>query len=140
MRSRPSIALGFLALILVGAIVLSSPWARVAGTWGDPMTALFTACSAVCVTGLTVAEIGVEFTRLGQVVVLTLVEVGCLGLMTCGTFLLIAIVIAFVLAMFLTPPDPMSQIFMAIPLCLLYEVSIWAVWLKEKGMFALGSK
>ena len=91
MRSRPSIALGFLALILVGAIVLSSPWARVAGTWGDPMTALFTACSAVCVTGLTVAEIGVEFTRSGQIAVLTLVEIGCLGLMTCGTFLLIAI-------------------------------------------------
>ena len=52
----------------------------------------------------------------------------------------IAIVIAFVLAMFLTPPDPMSQIIMAVPLCLLYEVSIWAVWLKEKGMFALGPK
>jgi len=44
-----------------------------------------------------------------------------------------AIVIAFVLAMFLTPPDPMSQIVMAVPLCLLYEMSIWAVWLKERG-------
>ena len=47
----------------------------------------------------------------------------------------IAIVLSFFLAMFLTPPDPMSQLFMAIPLCLLYEVSIWAVWLKEKGSF-----
>lgn len=46
-----------------------------------------------------------------------------------------AIVIAFVLAMFLTPPDPMSQILMAIPLCLLYELSVWAVWLKERGPF-----
>lgn len=45
----------------------------------------------------------------------------------------VAIVLSFFLAMFLTPPDPMSQIFMAIPLCLLYEVSIWAIWLKEKG-------
>jgi sec-independent protein translocase protein TatC len=35
--------------------------------------------------------------------------------------------------MFLTPPDPMSQLMMAIPLCLLYEVAIWAVWLKEKS-------
>ena len=43
----------------------------------------------------------------------------------------LAIVLAFILAMFLTPPDPMSQILMAIPLCLLYELSIWAVWLKE---------
>ena len=45
----------------------------------------------------------------------------------------IAIVLAFVLAMFLTPPDPMSQLVMAIPLCLLYELSIWAVWLKERS-------
>ncbi len=45
----------------------------------------------------------------------------------------VAIVLAFFLAMFLTPPDPMSQIFMAVPLCLLYELSIWAIWLKEKG-------
>ncbi len=47
----------------------------------------------------------------------------------------IAIVMSFILSMFLTPPDPMSQIFMAVPLCLLYELSIWAVWLKEKGTF-----
>ena len=44
----------------------------------------------------------------------------------------IAIVLAFVLAMFLTPPDPMSQLMMAVPLCLLYELSIWAVWLRER--------
>ncbi len=48
----------------------------------------------------------------------------------------IAIVLSFVMAMFLTPPDPMSQIVMALPLCLLYELSIWAVWLKEKGSFS----
>ena len=44
----------------------------------------------------------------------------------------VAIVLAFFLAMFLTPPDP---IFMAIPLGVLYELSIWAIWLKEKGKF-----
>lgn len=45
----------------------------------------------------------------------------------------LAIVLAFVLAMFLTPPDPISQIIMAVPLCLLYEMSIWAVWLRERS-------
>ena len=45
----------------------------------------------------------------------------------------VAIVLSFFVAMFLTPPDPMSQLFMAIPLCLLYELSIWMIWLKEKG-------
>ena len=91
MKRRSTIALGFLALIAVGAVALASPWARAAGTWGDFGPALFTACSAVCVTGLTVVEIGQEFSREGQVVLLTLVEVGCLGLMTCSTFLLVAI-------------------------------------------------
>ncbi len=44
-----------------------------------------------------------------------------------------AIVASFVVAMFLTPPDPMSQLIMAIPLCLLYELSVWAVWLRERA-------
>lgn len=91
MNGRVSIALGFLGLIVLGAILLIMPWARAAGTYGDVSTALFTAFSAVCVTGLTVIDIGVEYSRAGQIVLLSLVEVGCLGLMTCGTFLLIAI-------------------------------------------------
>ena len=64
---------------------------------------------------------------------------GCFGMVTSKGLRekrRIAIVIAFVLAMFLTPPDPMSQLIMAVPLCLLYEISIWAVWLKEKGSFS----
>ncbi len=40
-----------------------------------------------------------------------------------------AIVAVFVLAAVVTPPDPISQITLAVPLCLLYEVSIWCVWL-----------
>lgn len=44
----------------------------------------------------------------------------------------IAIVLAFVLGMLLTPPDPISQVALAVPLCILYELSIWAVWLKER--------
>ncbi len=50
-----------------------------------------------------------------------------------------AIVIAFVLGMTLTPPDPMSQLLMAVPLCLLYEASIWIVWLREKASFSSSS-
>ena len=91
MKNRSSVALGFIALILIGAILLCSPWARTAGTWGQPLTALFTACSAVCVTGLTTVDIAAEYSRAGQVVLMTLVEVGCLGLMTFGTFLMIAV-------------------------------------------------
>lgn len=91
MKNRGSIAFGFLALIFVGAILLSSPWARNAGAWGNFEDALFTACSAVCVTGLSVVNVAGEYTFTGQCVLLTLVEIGCLGLMTFGTFLLVAV-------------------------------------------------
>lgn len=67
---------------------------------------------------------------------LVLFILGCFGLVSSQGLRAkrrAAIVIAFVLSMFLTPPDPMSQIVMAVPLCLLYELSIWAVWIKEKG-------
>lgn len=43
-----------------------------------------------------------------------------------------AIVAVFVVAAIVTPPDPISQITLAIPLCLLYEISIWCVWLIER--------
>jgi sec-independent protein translocase protein TatC len=43
-----------------------------------------------------------------------------------------AVVFAFVVAAVLTPPDVLSQVSLAIPLCLLFEASIWSVWLIEK--------
>ena len=91
MRGRSTILFGFLALIAVGAIVLASPGARMAGTWGNWSDAAFTACSAVCVTGLSVVEIGREYSVTGQIVLIVLVEIGALGLMALGTFLLVAI-------------------------------------------------
>ena len=43
-----------------------------------------------------------------------------------------AIVGVFLIAAIVTPPDPVSQITLAVPLCLLYEISIWCVWLIER--------
>lgn len=91
MKGRFSVALGFLALIAVGAVVLASPWARNDGAWGPLMTSAFTACSAVCVTGLSMVDIASEFSFAGQIALLVLVEIGCLGLMTVSTFLMVAI-------------------------------------------------
>ena len=91
MKGRFSVALGFLGLIAIGSVVLAAPWARCEGVWGDPMTAIFTACSAVCVTGLSVVDIAAEFSFAGQIALLVLVEIGCLGLMTVSTFMMVAI-------------------------------------------------
>lgn len=73
---------------------------------------------------------------------LILLVLGWLGVITSETlrkYRRFAIVLAFFLGMTLTPPDPMSQLLMAVPLCLLYEVSIWIVWLKEKASFSSDS-
>ena len=43
----------------------------------------------------------------------------------------LAIVVIFIIAMVLTPPDPVSQILMAVPMCLLYEVCIWIIRFRE---------
>jgi sec-independent protein translocase protein TatC len=39
-----------------------------------------------------------------------------------------AIVLIFFLAAVITPPDLMSQIFLGVPMCLLYEACIWIAW------------
>ena len=91
MKSRLLIVLGYLGTILVGAGLLVLPVSSAAHTWMKPGDALFTACSAVCITGLSVIDIGTELSRFGHSVLLVLVQLGCLGTMTVGTFFLVVI-------------------------------------------------
>ncbi len=75
------IALGFLALILVGTLILMLPFAS--KTESATFTeALFTATSATCVTGLVVRDTFTSWTGFGQAVILVLIQIGGLGLMT----------------------------------------------------------
>ncbi|MCI5148219.1 MAG: potassium transporter TrkH [Candidatus Electrothrix sp. MAN1_4] len=71
----------FLGAILIGATLLHTPFCCQGDgiSWLD---ALFTATSAVCVTGLIVVDTGQEFTRAGQTVILMLIQMGGLGIMT----------------------------------------------------------
>ena len=84
-------ALGFLFAILAGAFLLTLPVANANGLGMGPVTALFTATSATCVTGLSVIDIGTQLTLFGQLVVLTLIQLGGLGITTFGTFLLVVV-------------------------------------------------
>ena len=86
MKIRWLIVLGFLGAILLGAFLLSLPISSPTHTWRPFGDALFTACSTVCITGLTVVDPGTELSLFGQCVMLTLVELGCVGIMTMGTF------------------------------------------------------
>ncbi len=72
---------GFAGLILVGALLLMLPWAHQAGEVGF-VDALFTSTSAVCVTGLIVVDTPKAYTVFGQMVILTLIQMGGLGIMT----------------------------------------------------------
>ena len=86
-----TICLGFIAVILVGTLLLLFPFTTADGNWNHPITALFTATSAVCVTGLAVVDTGTHFSFWGQLIILLLIQVGGLGYMTTNTFLLFLI-------------------------------------------------
>ncbi|MFK0733648.1 MAG: TrkH family potassium uptake protein [Gloeotrichia echinulata GP01] len=86
-----TICLGFIAVIVVGAILLMMPFSTSNGTWNDPIVALFTSTSAVCVTGLSVVDPGTYFSFWGQFFIALLAQIGGLGYMTTTTFLILLI-------------------------------------------------
>ncbi|TAE59269.1 MAG: ATPase [Nostocales cyanobacterium] len=86
-----TICLGFLAVILAGTFLLMMPFSTSNGTWNDPIVALFTSTSAVCVTGLAVVDTGTYFSFIGQLVIAMLAQIGGLGYMTTTTFLILLI-------------------------------------------------
>jgi potassium uptake TrkH family protein len=76
----------FLALIVVGAFVLSLPALHPDTGW-EPLVGLFTATSAICVTGLAVVDTASYWSPAGQVMILVFVQVGGFGIMTMATLL-----------------------------------------------------
>lgn len=74
----------FLLLILAGAGLLYLPRSTVSRQNITVIDALFTATSATCVTGLTVKDVGTDFTFLGQVIILLLIQLGGLGIVIFG--------------------------------------------------------
>lgn len=100
MSVHRTICLGFLAMIAVGTLLLVLPLAvanpfsavetpqdyNLLTAW---VTALFTATSAVCVTGLSVVDVSQYYNGFGQLIVLLLAQIGGLGYMTATTFLIL---------------------------------------------------
>ncbi|GAA2415613.1 TrkH family potassium uptake protein [Nonomuraea africana] len=79
------VATGFGTAILVGTALLTLPIATATGESSGWLTALFTATSAVCVTGLVVVDTGSHWSVFGEVVIAGLFQVGGLGIMTMAT-------------------------------------------------------
>lgn len=77
----------FLAADLVGTVLLMLPVARTGPGGADPLTALFTSTSAVCVTGLSTVDTPNYWSTFGQIVILGLIQVGGFGIMTLTSLL-----------------------------------------------------
>jgi len=95
------IALGFVAIILLGAVLLMLPVSSQSRTWTHPLDASFTAVSATCVTGLVTLDTGSYWSAFGQVVIIALIQVGGLGFMT------VAVLAALLFGKAVTPRDRM---------------------------------
>lgn len=83
------LTLGYLLIILLGSFLLSLPIASRAGTYTPYLSALFTATSATCVTGLAVVDTYLHWSLFGQLVLLVLIQVGGIGFMTVLTLVML---------------------------------------------------
>jgi len=81
------VVMAFGAAVIIGTILLLLPVSSAPGKSTDFVTALFTAVSAVCITGLTVVETGTHWSGFGQVVILLLIQAGGLGIVAFATLI-----------------------------------------------------
>ncbi|CAN7579645.1 TrkH family potassium uptake protein [Paenibacillus sp. LjRoot56] len=84
------LVLGFAVIIFIGAGLLMLPIASATGLSIPFIDAFFTAVSATCVTGLVVVDTGSAYTMFGQIVIVSLIQVGGLGFMTMATLVAFA--------------------------------------------------
>ena len=85
------IAVTFIGIILIGTLLLCLPAASRNGKSCSFETALFTATSASCVTGLILADTWVQWSGFGQIVILCMIEIGGLGFMSAVSFVILAL-------------------------------------------------
>ena len=83
------LTLGFLAVILTGTALLELPVSAKSGHSIGLFNSLFTATSAVCVTGLVAVDTGTTFSPFGQLVLMALIQVGGLGFMLFATMIMV---------------------------------------------------
>jgi len=81
----------FLSLIVTGTFLLMLPGATQNGMGLNFIDALFTSTSAVCVTGLIVVDTATHFTLFGELVILSLIQLGGIGIISFATFLFLFI-------------------------------------------------
>ncbi len=83
------IACGFLVSMIIGMVLLILPVSSKDGTFTNPVDALFTATTSVCVTGLTTVSVAEHWSVFGQIVIMILIQFGGLGIVTFTTAILL---------------------------------------------------
>jgi trk system potassium uptake protein len=88
LQNKPAriIALSFFSVIFLGSVLLNLPAATLSGERAGLLTAVFTATSATCVTGLVLVDTGLFWSTFGQIVILALIQIGGLSVVTLTTF------------------------------------------------------
>ncbi|HBI92124.1 MAG TPA: Trk family potassium uptake protein, partial [Terrisporobacter glycolicus] len=85
MEPAQVMVIGFGVVILFGGLILNLPIAAKSGKSVGLLNALFTSTSAVCVTGLVVVDTSTYWNEFGQLVIISLIQIGGLGFMTMAT-------------------------------------------------------
>ncbi|MBT9169178.1 MAG: Ktr system potassium uptake protein B [Syntrophomonadaceae bacterium] len=138
--SPPKILVGgFVALILLGAILLSLPFSTHDGRISF-LDALFTATSAVCVTGLVVVDTGTYFTRFGQTVIMFLIQIGGLGFMTAATLVFILLGKKITLRERLVIQEAMNQVSQQDLIRLVFRVVLLTFVIEAIGALLLSTR
>ncbi|MDG5501632.1 potassium transporter TrkG [Marinobacter sp. BGYM27] len=126
---------GFLVLIILGTCLLKLPWATIAPiSWID---AAFTATSAVTVTGLVVVDTGSEFTLFGQLVILTLIQLGGIGLMTFAVLTAVALGFKLGLGHQLAAKEAFNQISFSTTTQTGASIALFAIVVESIGLMVL---
>lgn len=101
LNSAAVLAVGFLAVILVGALLLMLPISSSSGKATPFEDCIFTSVSATCVTGLVTVNTATHWSHFGQAVILLMIQIGGLG------FMMLAVMLSLLFRRNLTPRDRM---------------------------------
>lgn len=100
-RTTGIIAIGFLLIILIGTILLMLPVSSRDRTFTSPLDAGFTAVSATCVTGLVTVDTATHWSTFGQIIIITMIQIGGLGFMS------LAVLMSLIIKRAVTPKERM---------------------------------
>ncbi|OUM96210.1 MAG: Trk family potassium uptake protein [Thermobacillus sp. ZCTH02-B1] len=134
------LAIGYITIILLGAGLLSLPAVTVNGEPLRFVDALFTAVSAVCVTGLAVVDTGTRFNAAGQLIILLLIQVGGLGFMTMATLFALVFKRRITLRERLVLQEAMNQSTMEGIVRLIRRVILYSLTIEAAGTAVLTAR